>query len=362
MKLAHWSLHFYRLPYAREVVWANAREDAGLFALLRLTGDTGAEGIAEGTLKATWSGVSPRSLAASLEDLLIPAVREIDLSDDGAVSAAFAGIPENRLAKGLVESACWTMRAAAGGVPLWKSWGGAQQVPVAWTVTRQKPALMAAESAQVCATYGFRTLKVKGGQGVEVDLLALREIRAAVGAQVELYVDANSAYSRSDAAGYVRALADAGVTVAEDPCRLAPDPHFEALQAQSPIPILVDRSCASSEDAALYLARGARALSTKPGRVGLSETRAIESLARAHGAKTAVGIYAESALGTLVNLQQPGSMAAEQTFFLGMTAQVTGFEIAIRAGQVELPAAANLAGLVDWARVKDHAMRDDAGR
>ena len=62
MKLAHWSLHFYRLPYAREVVWSNAVEDSGLFALLRLESDTGVVGIAEGTIKNTWSGVSPRSL------------------------------------------------------------------------------------------------------------------------------------------------------------------------------------------------------------------------------------------------------------------------------------------------------------
>src|SRR5688500_11064555 len=41
MKLARWSLLFYRLPYAREVVWSNAVEDSGLFALLRLESDTG---------------------------------------------------------------------------------------------------------------------------------------------------------------------------------------------------------------------------------------------------------------------------------------------------------------------------------
>ena len=65
MKLERWSLHFYRLPYAREVVWANAREDSGLFALLKLEAD-GCSGIAEGTLKDTWSGVSPgRSLPPS---------------------------------------------------------------------------------------------------------------------------------------------------------------------------------------------------------------------------------------------------------------------------------------------------------
>jgi L-alanine-DL-glutamate epimerase-like enolase superfamily enzyme len=350
MKLGRWSLHFYRLPYAREVVWANAREDSGLFALLRIEAD-GFTGIAEGTLKDTWSGVSPRSLAAAFEDFLIPRLREVDFTDEKVVAKAFAGVPENRLAKGMIESACWTLRAAHAGEPLWKIWDAGRTREVAWTVTRQAPKAMAIEAADVCARYGFRVLKVKGGQGVDTDLQALKEIRAAVGPKVELYVDANSHYARGDAPEYVRKLATAGVTVAEDPCPLQPDEQFEALQKASPIPILVDRSCASKEDAALYLERGAQALSTKPGRVGLSETRAIAAMAGLQRAKTAVGIYAESALGTLVNLQQPGSMAAEQTFFLGMTQQVSTLVPQIRDGRIELPAEADLSKLVDWERL-----------
>jgi L-alanine-DL-glutamate epimerase-like enolase superfamily enzyme len=354
MKLERWSLHFYRLPYAREVVWANAREDSGLFALLKLEAN-GCGGIAEGTLKDTWSGVSPRSLAAAFEDILIPRLREVDLTDEKIVAQAFAGIPENRLAKGMIESACWTLRAAIAREPLWKLWDAERSRDVAWTVTRQRPSRMAAESAEVCAKYGFRTLKVKGGQGVDVDLRALAEIRSAVGRGVELYVDANSAYARAEAIDYVQALAGAGVTVAEDPCTLQPDAHFEALQKASPIPILVDRSCASKEDAALFLECGAKALSTKPGRVGLAETRAIAAMASLRGAKTAVGIYAESALGTLVNLQQPGTMAAEQTFFLTMTQQVSTLVPEIRGGTIELPPEADLSKLVDWGRIKKFA-------
>jgi len=354
MKLERWSLHFYRLPYAREVVWANAREASGLFALLQLEAG-GASGIAEGTLKDTWSGVSPGSLAAALADFLIPRLREVDLTDEKVVAKAFAGIPENRLAKGMIESACWTLRAAIAREPLWKLWETGRSREVAWTVTRQAPRAMAAEAAEVCAKHGFRVLKVKGGQGVDTDLQALKEIRAAVGPKVELYVDANSHYARGEAPDYVRKLAGAGVTVAEDPCALQPDAQFEALQEASPIPILVDRSCASKEDAALYLERGAKALSTKPGRVGLAETRAIAAMAVLRGAKTAVGIYAESALGTLINLQQPGTMAAEQTFFLTMTEQVSTLVPEIRGGKIELPAEADLSTLVDWERVKRHA-------
>jgi L-alanine-DL-glutamate epimerase-like enolase superfamily enzyme len=355
MKLERWSLHFYRLPYAREVVWANAREDSGAFALLKLEAN-GCSGIAEGTLKDTWSGVSPKSLAAAFEDFLIPRLRDVDLTDEKVVAKAFAGIPENRLAKGMIESACWTLRAAIAREPLWQLWETGRSREVAWTVTRQAPRAMAAEAAQVCAKYGCRVLKVKGGQGVDTDLRALAEIRSAVGSGVELYVDANGAYARAEAVDYVQALAGAGATVAEDPCPLQPDAQFEALQKASPIPILVDRSCASKEEAALYLERGAQALSTKPGRVGLTETRAIAALSLGRGAKTAVGIYAESALGTLINLQQPGTMAAEQTFFLTMTQQVSTLVPEIRGGKIELPMEADLCRLVDWKQARRFAV------
>lgn len=355
MKLERWSLHFYRLPYEREVVWANAREDSGLFALLKIEAD-GAAGIAEGTLKDTWSGASPRSLRAALEDVLMPRLAGVDLADERVVAQAFAGIPENRLAKGMIESACWTLRAALAREPLWKLWDAERSREVAWTVTRQSPARMAAEAAEVCAAYGFRVLKVKGGQGLDVDLRALADIQSAVGTGVELVVDANSAYGRTEASDYVQALAAAGVSVAEDPCPLQPDAQFEALQNSSPIPILVDRSCTSREDAALYLERGARALSTKPGRVGLAEARAIAALAAPRGARTAVGIYAESALGTLVNLQLPGQMAAEQTFYLTMTEQVSALVPRIRQGRIELPVEADLSQWVDWEKVRKFAL------
>ena len=355
MRLAQWSLHFYQLPYDREVVWSNARERSGLFALLKLTADSGSVGIAEGTIKDTWSGVSPRSLAATLEDVILPAVRSLDLGDEAALHAALARIPENRLAKALVANACWTLRAAVAGKPLWQLFDARQDVEVCWTVTRAAPAAMAAEAEQYCARYGFRTLKVKGGQGVETDLRALAEIRRAL-PSVGLYVDANAAYSRGEAPEYVRRIADAGATVAEDPSPLGPDAQFEALQRGSPIPILVDGSCTSVRDAELYLARGAQAISLKPGRVGLSESLRIGALVRAAGGATALGIYAESALGTLINAQLPATMAAEQTFFLTMRAQVATQTTEIRGGRLRLPDEPDLSRYVDWQAVQRYCV------
>jgi L-alanine-DL-glutamate epimerase-like enolase superfamily enzyme len=328
-------------------------EASGLFALLRLESDDGVAGIAEGTIKDTWSGVSPRSLHAALEDVVLPLLSDLELDDAVAVARAFARIPENRLAKGLADNACWTMRAAAAGQPLWKLFDGHPSAEVCWTVTRDKPALMAKESAEYCSRYGFRTLKVKGGQGMATDLAALSAIRDAVGPGVELYVDANGAYSRAEAPDYVRRIAEAGATIAEDPSPLAPDAQFEALQKASAIPILVDGSCTSVRDAELYAARGARAVSLKPGRIGLSESLAIRRVMGER--KTALGIYAESALGTLINLQLPASLVAEQSFFLLMPEQVVKQAPEIRDGRISLPSEPDLESLLDWNAVKRFA-------
>ena len=361
VKLARWSLHFYALPYRREIVWANAVERYGIFALLMIEGDNGKQGVAEGTIKSTWSGVSPASLKAAFDDFLMPRLRGVDIASPATVAQALDGIPENKLAKGMIDNAVWTLHAATAGQPLWQLWGGTPQVPLTWAITRQAPVVMAREAADMCTRFGFCTLKVKGGQGTATDLLAMKEIRAAVGDGVTLYVDANSAYSRDQAGGYVQAIAGAGAVVAEDPCPLWPDAVFTSLQAASPVPLLVDRNCTSLLDAQAFLDKGHAAgvaLSTKPGRIGLSEARAIHALAAARGAKVAVGLYAESALGTLISLQQAASLApaqtqvaAEQTFFLDMTEQVLTQPLTIADGKITLPHNAALAAGVDWNRV-----------
>lgn len=365
MKIVRWSLHFYSLPYSREIVWVNAVERAGTFALLLLEADNGARSIATGTLKATWSGTSPRSLQAAMEDFIMPRLNDVDVVDPDIdmVRLALAGIPENRLAKGMVETACWGLRAMAQDQPLWRHLGGEAQIDLAWTLTPQAPAAMAQEAAEMRERYGFSAMKVRGGHGVEVDIAALREVRAAAGPEVALYIDANSAYSGTEALSYVRALNRASVVVAEDPCPLQPDQGFESLQLEGGLPILIDRNCASVEDARRFLERGATAFSVKPGRVGLTEARQIAQLAGRRGATVAVGLYGECELGSLLSLQLAAAipernrlLPAELSFYLLMTEQVITKPLPLQGGRITLPETADLASLVDWESVKRHAL------
>lgn len=359
-RLGRWSLHAYALPYARAVRWSNIVEEGAQFLLLRLESADGAVGIAELTPKPTWNGVTLRSLAAAVEEVLMPIVAKVDLGDPAELRVKLDGVPDNQAAKALVDNACWDLHAAAGGVPLWRAWGGRGRLPLSWAVTRQAPPLMAEEAEQMVARHGFRTLKVKGGQGHDIDVAGMRAIRAAVGESVTLYVDANGFYPASEGRDYARAMAEAGAVVVEDPCPFAANAEFRALQAAVPVPILVDFYCGGRLDAGRYIEHGARALSLKPGRWGLTETRAMHLLARSSGLQTAIGLCGESALGTFAALQlgailPDSALAAETSWYLAMTEQVTAIP-ALREGAIELPETASLAALVDWDAVKRFAV------
>jgi L-alanine-DL-glutamate epimerase-like enolase superfamily enzyme len=220
---------------------------------------------------------------------------------------------------------------------------------------------MAREAADMVARYAFHTLKVKGGQGIDIDLAGLREIRSAVGDRIRLYVDANGAYSTRQAPEYIKAIAAVGAVMAEDPCPFSPNAWFRKLQQYSPSPVLVDFSCTSVRDAALFIEQGAQALSIKPGRFGLSDARAMQRLATQAECVPVVGLMGESALGTLAGLQFAATIAkpalpAELTWFLAMIEQVTDWMPEIVGGTITLPECASLGELVDWKAVERFAL------
>ncbi len=358
MRLAEWSTHPIHLPYPRHIQWASTDEDGADYLLLRLVADDGTVGVAEGIAKPAWGGANPRTLAVVLEELFIPLLRSVDLLDESAVGRALSRVSEQRLARSMIDIACWDLRSQAQGMPLWQLWGGDAEVPVSWTVTRQPPTAMAREAAEMVGGHGFRTLKVKGGQGRDVDRAALMEIRSAVGPDVALMVDANRGYKAEEALDYVQELADLGVTVAEDPCQLRPNRAFHELQEASPIPLLVDNGCRSADDAALLLEHGARALSLKLSGTGVTEAQRMAAMAHAQGCAAHVGFIGETSMGALVALQVASavptraySLPAETTFFLTFAEEYVAERVRVEDGRVRLPTSPGLARWVDWERV-----------
>jgi len=351
-----WKVYVRQLPYARAVQWSDLTETAASFVVLRIETESGCAGAAELAVKPTWVGATAASLGCVLAEIFEPLVRKQGLSDPRQLRAVLETIPGNQPAKTLIDNACWDWLAAKSGVPLWRRLDGRPRVPVSWAVTRQPPAAMAREAADMVARYGFRTLKIKGGQGQDTDVACMAAVRQAVGDGVALYVDANGAYPAAEAAPYARAMGQAGAVVVEDPCPFCPDQDFTALQQALDVPLLVDFGMTGVRDARLFLERGARALSLKPGRFGLSDVLAMQQLAAAGGSAAVAGLMGESALGTWAGLHFAAAipepaLPAELTWFLAMREQFIADVPQVVDGEIAMPDWPSVCQRVDWAEM-----------
>ncbi|WP_144637523.1 mandelate racemase/muconate lactonizing enzyme family protein [Bordetella genomosp. 13] len=353
-----WTVYVRQLAYARAVQWSDVTETGATFVVLRIETESGCAGAAELAVKPTWVGATAASLCSVLAEIFEPLVRGQGLSDPRQLRASLDAIPGNAPAKALIDNACWDWLAARAGMPLWRQRMGRAKVPVSWAVTRQPPEAMAREAGDMVARHGFRTLKIKGGQGLAVDQACMAAVRRATGDGVALYVDANGAYPVGQAETYARAMIDAGALVVEDPCAFSPDREFSLLQQAVDAPLLVDFGMTDARDARLFLERGARALSIKPGRFGLSQAWQMQHLAHAVGADAVAGLMGESALGTWAGLQFASTMPrpllpAELTWFLAMREQFIADAPRVVDGEVALPDWASVCERVDWAAMDD---------
>lgn len=180
-----------------------------------------------------------------------------------------------------IETALADLLAGACGAPL-AHWLAEQAglpapasapIPANALLSALDPATLAreAKSARSC---GFRTVKVKVGRDRGADTERLRAVRAALGPDAEVRIDANGAWSEQEAIAALGTHAAHGVALCEQP--VAPGPNAPArlarVRAASPIPIAADESCASLDDLrSLVDAEAVDAVVIKPLRTGLAE-------------------------------------------------------------------------------------------
>lgn len=348
-----------RLCYRRQLKWRSTSESAAEFLILQLASEEGLTGASEVTVKPAWTGTTMTDLVGTLEKVLLPALSAIDISDDSLFADVCDCASGHRSAKVLLEMARADLLAQACGTPLWKLWGGESRVPLTWIVSRQSPEEMAGEAVEYVSKYGFSTLKVKGGQGLRTDLAALDAIRDAVGDAVTLYVDCNRGYDRREVSLLQGEAAARNVVAIEDPCDLEKDANFTELQTASQMPFIVDWACASAKDVADFARLGARAVSVKPGRVGLAEAQAMISAAATGKCKVVIGYFGESELGSIFGLQIASTCRSlqlvppELSLFLMMSDSLLLSPLEVRAGAVDLSDVAGLNGLIDWNKARD---------
>ncbi|HEX5972314.1 MAG TPA: enolase C-terminal domain-like protein, partial [Gemmatimonadaceae bacterium] len=181
---------------------------------------------------------------------------------DGVLARDFRG---HRMAKAAVEMGCWGLAAELEGVPLAELIGGTRErVVTGISIGIQSSPAALVERAQAAVASGYRKVKLKIQPGVDVEYV--RAVRSALGADISLAVDANSAYTLADAP-VLSQLDEFALIMIERPLGHDDLVRHAALQRRLATPICLDESITSVERAEDMIALGSgRIVNIKPGR------------------------------------------------------------------------------------------------
>lgn len=255
------------------------------------------------------------SVWRAIRERLAPALaRSRTLAD---LLAAWSGVPGDRMAKAVLETAVLDLLGRRLGRPLWPLLGGTPRpIPAGVAIGLQPTVAALLEAVWGALAEGYRRLKLKVKPGW--DVAPVRAVRERF-PDLPVWVDANGAYRAADLP-VLRELDDLGLAMVEQPLPADDLEGLAALQATLRTPFCLDESIASLDDLDRAAALGAgRVLNLKPGRVGgLLAARALAARARELGWDVFVGGTLESSLGraaclhlqTLPAVSLPGDLSA----------------------------------------------------
>jgi L-alanine-DL-glutamate epimerase-like enolase superfamily enzyme len=175
----------------------------------------GVTGAGEAAPLPSYDGVTIEDVRAALEDCR-PVLADADGLPRGMVSTACREAAVLPQATAAIDLALWDLFGRRAGAPVGKQLGAERggSVPVNALIAAEDRR-RAAEEATAAVEAGFRCLKLKVGIGDDAGRVAA--VRAAVGPDVALRLDANGAWPAEEARAHLRALAPSGIELCEEP-------------------------------------------------------------------------------------------------------------------------------------------------
>jgi L-Ala-D/L-Glu epimerase len=216
---------------------------------VRLTTAEGVTGIGE---SAPYIFVMAETQATDLAvgKLLAGIVKGRDPFAIPQIIEAMNGLtPHNPGIKAAFEMALWDICGKIAGQPVYRLLGAYRDsFETDLTVYLGTPQDMGRLAASAVAQ-GFPCVKVKLGEAPSLDIERMKAVRAAVGPNIRLRVDANQAWSVTNAVTALRALDAIGVEFCEQPVPYWDWAGMRAIRGKVPVPVMADEAISVPADA-----------------------------------------------------------------------------------------------------------------
>lgn len=295
-------VHRRSLPLVRPFVTAVRTAYALEAVIVEIRDSDGRSGWGEAAVSWRVTGESSMSVTAAVLGPIREALVGLPVAGLDAVSTAIRhAVARNPSARSAVECAAYDLAARLAGEPLWRRLGGERRVVTTdMTLSALGPGerlddLVASALAQVAA--GFTTLKLKVGRGGD-DRRALPAVRAAVGPDVTLRVDANQGWAPREAVETITAWEQAGVglELVEQPVPRDDIAGLAYVARSVATAVMADESVWTRRQLDELVAHGARTpINIKLAKTGgPREALALAERAAEHGLGVIVGCMSES--------------------------------------------------------------------
>ena len=297
------------LPTIRPHKLSVATMDGQTLMLVKVHCSDGFVGIGEGTTIGglAYGGESPESMKLAIDTYFRPLMLGQDATAVRSLMARIGKmVKENRFSKCAVETALLDAHGKRLGLPVSELLGGRMRasLPVAWTLASGDTAKDIAEAEQMLDLRRHRIFKLKiGAKTLHEDIAHVAAIKRALGERAAVRVDVNMAWSETDAAYGMAALADAGCELVEQP--VASAAALARLVRRFPVALMADESL-HGPDSAFDLAKvsGADVFAVKIEQSGgLFNAQRVAAIADAAGIGLYGGTMLEGAFGTIASAQ-----------------------------------------------------------
>lgn len=292
------------LPTIRPHKLSVATMNGQSLMLVKIHCSDGIIGIGEGTTIGglSYGGESPEGMKLAIDTYFQPALVGQDATRIQLLMARIGKrIKENRFAKCAVETALLDAHGKRLGLPVSELLGGRvrSRLPVAWTLASGDTATDIAEAEKMLDLRRHRIFKLKiGARALSEDIAHVAAIKQALGERGAVRVDVNMAWSETEAAYGMAALADAGCELVEQP--VASAAALTRLVRRFPIALMADESLQGPETAfELAKVSGADVFAIKIEQSGgLFNAQRVAAIADAAGIELYGGTMLEDAVGT----------------------------------------------------------------